>query len=294
MELKNLKKQRRLKRNDEKSENIHITLSMNDEKRDLQWLKMKKKLKKLAAQIETYHKNCLVHISNVIKVRNQRLARYQNYEILNSRYLVLELVGKGGYGEVYKTFDIETQTFVACKVQKVESSWSTSRKKNYVKHIVRENMVHQKLEHDNIVKYLTLFEIDHDTICTVMEYCNGLNLNEYLNYEKTVTEREARQIIYQLICVLNYLNQLTPSIIHYDMKPSNIILKNTNLHELKVIDFGLCKIMSTETGCNAIDLTSQGVGTYDYQSPECLNRDASSQKIDLKVDIWSIGVIFYQ
>ncbi|RWS00744.1 Serine/threonine-protein kinase tousled-like 2, partial [Leptotrombidium deliense] len=49
-------------------------------------------------------------------------------------------------------------------------------------------MVHQKLEHENIVKYLTLFEVDCDTICTVMEYCNGLNLNEYLNYEKRITE----------------------------------------------------------------------------------------------------------
>ena len=73
--------------------------------------------------------------------------------------------------------------------------------------------------------------------------------------------------------------------IHYDLKPQNIIFHNGML---KVTDFGLCKTMKNEL--NRMELTSQGVGTYWYLPPECFIPNAS---ITTKVDIWSIGVIYY-
>jgi tousled-like kinase len=74
-------------------------------------------------------------------------------------------------------------------------------------------------------------------------------------------------------------------IIHYDLKPANIIFHHGMV---KVIDFGLCKKMESED--TKIDLTSQGVGTYWYLPPETF---FPNPEISSKVDVWSLGVIFY-
>lgn len=83
------------------------------------------------------------------------------------------------------------------------------------------------------------------------------------------------------------MNEQKQKIIHYDLKPQNIIF---HLGEVKITDFGLCKTI--DEGYEKIELTSQGVGTYWYQAPECFNQDCP--QITHKVDIWSVGVIFFE
>ena len=94
-------------------------------------------------------------------------------------------------------------------------------------------------------------------------------------------------IISQILSGLKYLNESKQKIIHFDLKPQNIIFHNG---EVKITDFGLCKIV--DEGLEKIELTSQGVGTYWYQAPECFHQ--KSPQITHKVDIWSVGVIFYE
>lgn len=100
-------------------------------------------------------------------------------------------------------------------------------------------------------------------------------------------EKEAKQIMRQLFCVLFYLSSLKEKIIHYDIKPLNIMFHNGII---KILDFGLCKYMGTDE--SRIDLTSLGVGTYWYLPPETFNE--YSPQISPKVDIWSAGVTFYE
>jgi tousled-like kinase len=94
-------------------------------------------------------------------------------------------------------------------------------------------------------------------------------------------------IISQIFSGLFYLNELKRPIIHYDLKPANILFHNG---EIKITDFGLSKIM--EENQDAIELTSQGAGTYWYLPPECFIN--GNPQISSKVDVWSVGVIFYQ
>lgn len=93
-------------------------------------------------------------------------------------------------------------------------------------------------------------------------------------------------IIKQVINAIKYLHELPQKVIHYDLKPQNILFHKG---KIKITDFGLCKI----TNSDIIELTSQGVGTYWYLPPECF---VTEQKplISTKVDIWSIGVIYFQ
>ena len=83
-----------------------------------------------------------------------------------------------------------------------------------------------------------------------------------------------------------YINKQSRKIIHYDLKPQNILFHKGRI---KITDFGLCKITNQER----LELTSQGVGTYWYLPPECFVTD-QKPIITTKVDIWSIGVIYFE
>lgn len=97
-----------------------------------------------------------------------------------------------------------------------------------------------------------------------MEYCSGPELSFYLKDKKCIEEQDAKKIIYQIFTALNYLNELDVKVIHYDLKPSNVMF---DCGVVKILDFGLCKLMDSHK--QVIELTSQGVGTYWYLPPEC-------------------------
>lgn len=126
-------------------------------------------------------------------------------------------------------------------------------------------------------------------LITILEFCDGNDLDYILKKNQRISEKETRSIIKQLISALQYLDQQTPKIIHYDIKPQNILINSYGT--VKLTDFGLCKIFSDEN--SKMELTSQGVGTYWYLPPECFYRSGDAL-ISNKVDIWSMGVVTYQ
>jgi len=158
----------------------------------------------------------------------------------------------------------------------------------YIKHAVRENEIYKNIKHPKVVNHYDTFEIDSNTFCTVLELCTGPDLYTHLKLRKTLPEKDARFIITQILSALKYLNELDRKIIHYDLKPQNILFHNG---EVKIADFGLAKVIDEYH--DQIELTSQGVGTYWYLPPECFDQK-NKNMIDSKVDIWSTGVIFYQ
>lgn len=99
---------------------------------------------------------------------------------------------------------------------------------------------------------------------------------------------------FQTVSALKYLNEIKPPVIHYDLKPGNILLVGTGAlsGEVKITDFGLSKVMDNSD--DSMDLTSQGAGTYWYLPPECFVVGREPPKISSKVDVWSVGVIFFQ
>lgn len=104
-------------------------------------------------------------------------------------------------------------------------------------------------------------------------------------------EREAKIILSQIVSALRYLHSQAQPVIHYDLKPGNILFQKG---EVRITDFGLAKIMSdSNTNEGMIELTSQGSGTYWYLPPEC-QRNPDTNMISPKVDVWSVGVIFFQ
>ncbi|TYG61272.1 hypothetical protein ES288_D07G134300v1 [Gossypium darwinii] len=230
-------------------------------------------------------------IREMKRIRDEDGSRFNNFQILNNRYALLNLLGKGGFSEVYKAYDLVEHRYVACKLHGLNAQWSEDKKQSYIRHAIREYYIHKTLVHRHIVRLWDIFEIDHNTFCTVLEYCSGKDLDAVLKATLLLPEKEARIIIVQIFQGLVYLNKRAQKIIHYDLKPGNVLFDELGV--AKVTDFGLSKIVEDDVGSQGMELTSQGAGTYWYLPPECFEL-SKIPLISSKVDVWSAGVLFYQ
>uniref|UniRef100_A0A673NFD7 non-specific serine/threonine protein kinase n=1 Tax=Sinocyclocheilus rhinocerous TaxID=307959 RepID=A0A673NFD7_9TELE len=257
---------------------------------------LKKEEAEIQAELERLERVRNLHIRELKRINNEDSSQFKDHPTLNERYLLLHLLGRGGFSEVYKAFDLTEQRYAAVKIHQLNKNWREEKKENYHKHACREYRIHKQLDHPRIVKLYDYFSLDTDTFCTVLEYCEGNDLDFYLKQHKLMSEKEARSIVMQIVNALRYLNEIKPPIIHYDLKPGNILLVDGNAcGEIKITDFGLSKIMDDDSyGVDGMDLTSQGAGTYWYLPPECFVVGKEPPKISNKVDVWSVGVIFFQ
>lgn len=117
--------------------------------------------------------------------------------------------------EVWRAFDLDENRYVACKIHHVNREWKEDKKANYVKHAMREKDIHRSLSHPyvpfflqivvlrRIVEQYNLFTIDNHSFCTVLEYCEGHDLDFYLKQNKQIPEKEARSIIMQVSSFLS-------------------------------------------------------------------------------------------
>jgi tousled-like kinase len=249
------------------------------------------------------------------------LTRCFNISQLDNRYVLLSLLGKGGFSEVWRAYDLTELREVAVKIHQLDPRWSDAKKDNYTKHVTREYEIHRDVRHPRIVSLYGVFEIDENSFATVLECCNGTDLDTLLKEKKRLPERDARAILLQILSGMQYLSQPSGNrqgIIHYDLKPGNILFDEFG--DAKITDFGLSKIVDAPDPAESMELTSQGAGTYWYLPPECFvtNETARIRYVSLdlivhhmsltssiltlrfppfcsnKVDVFSIGVIYYQ
>ncbi|KAJ3452919.1 tousled-like kinase isoform g [Anaeramoeba flamelloides] len=230
-----------------------------------------------------------LQMKQIRRLENEENSRFRGNPLLkNDRYLVLSLLGKGGFSEVFKTYDLQEFRLVACKFHQLNLNWNSEQSRNYLKHSLREYEIQKSLNHKRIVRLFDVFEVDEQSFCTIMEYCPRGDLDTLLKTKRTLVERQARSIITQIFEGLEYLNSQRRKIIHYDLKPGNILFDDDGI---KITDFGLSKITLEEDP--KIELTSQGSGTHWYLPPECFERK-NIPMISSKVDVWSVGIMFFQ
>ncbi|KAK9862138.1 hypothetical protein WJX84_000682 [Apatococcus fuscideae] len=170
---------------------------------------LKREEERLAKEQERLDFEKARHIRELKRRSEEDSSRFSGHQVLKQRYLLLHLLGKGGFSEVFKAFDTQSLQEVAVKVHQLNVAWPTARKAAYVRHAVREYEIHKCLRHTNIVALLDIFEIDANTFATVLELCTGGDLDTYLKENQVLPEKEARVIAAQV----------------------------------KITDFGLCKIV---------------------------------------------------
>lgn len=141
---------------------------------------LKKDEMEVASQREKLRVEQSLHAKQLHLMKDEMASKFNDFPLLNGRYVLTNLLGRGGFSEVYKAFDLETLQEVACKIHQLNASWSPQRIENYRKHSLRECRIHSALNHPRVARLFEVFSIDNTTFCTILELCEGGDLDLYL------------------------------------------------------------------------------------------------------------------
>ncbi|MDX1641514.1 MAG: serine/threonine-protein kinase, partial [Balneolaceae bacterium] len=191
-------------------------------------------------------------------------------------YKILEKIGEGGMGVVYKARDTKLDRIVALKFLPPHLTKSKKDKQRFI----REAKSAAALNHPNICTIYSVDEFENRQFIS-MEYIDGDTLKNKLETEG-LDVRSALEYIIQVAEALSKAHG--KGIIHRDIKPSNIMINKDG--NVKVMDFGLAKV----TGSNPITQTETTVGTVAYMSPEQIQ----AKEIDHRADLFSLGVVLFE
>jgi tousled-like kinase len=165
---------------------------MQDDILKLRSLELRRVVGEIKAKEEDleFRKKALIRFQRLM--RDQGQSRFNNNTILHNRYLLLDMLGKGGFSEVYRAFDLIELRYVACKIHQLNSTWNDNRKRDYTRHATREYEIHKEMDHPRVVHLFDVFSIDVNSFCTVLDYCNGPDLDMFLKEKQTLNEKTAR------------------------------------------------------------------------------------------------------
>ena len=193
------------------------------------------------------------------------------------RYEIIEELGRGGMGRVYKVFDQKIGEVIALKVIHPEISLNEKA----VDRFRNELRFARKIGHRHVCRMFDLGETDH-TFYITMEYVDGENLKSFIRRSVQLAPRKAISLGKQVSEGLSEAHRL--GIIHRDLKPQNIMIDREG--NARIMDFGIARFTEAE------GLTGSGVmiGTPEYMSPE----QAETLEVDKRADIYALGVILYE
>jgi serine/threonine protein kinase/Tfp pilus assembly protein PilF len=196
---------------------------------------------------------------------------------LASRYQIIEELGRGGMGSVYKVLDNELKEFAALKLLKPE----IAADEKTIERFRNELKLARKISHKNVCRMYHLSKREN-TYYITMEYVAGEDLKSLMRKIGQLPVAKAISIIKQVCEGLAEAHKL--GIVHRDLKPQNIMIDKEG--NALIMDFGIARSLSTK------DITVEGVmiGTPEYMSPE----QVEGRKTDQRSDIYSLGVVFYE
>ncbi len=194
-----------------------------------------------------------------------------------SHYKILEKLGEGGMGVVYKAEDTKLDRIVAIKFLPHHYSADKCEKKRFI----REAKAASALDHSNICTIHEIDETEDGQLFIVMACCEGETLKQKIAAGPLKIE-DAIEIATQIAQGLSRSHQ--HGIIHRDIKPANVVLTNDGV--AKIVDFGL----ATLAGQTKVTKVGMTLGTIAYMSPE----QGHGDKVDQRTDIWSLGIVLYE
>ena len=198
-------------------------------------------------------------------------------DVLGGRYEILQLLGEGGMGAVYKAADRELDRFVALKVIRPELASNPS----ILARFKQELLLAHQVTHRNVIRIYDLGEAEGVKFIT-MEFIEGKDLRALIREKKKFTPEEAVDIIQQVCLALDAAHSV--GVIHRDLKPQNIMQDGSG--RILVMDFGLARTVEGD----GMTQTGALVGTMEYMSPE----QALGKELDQRSDIFALGLILYE
>ena len=193
------------------------------------------------------------------------------------QYSFDSFLGKGSFGVVLKVINKVDHSFSAMKIMKHEEE--------------AEMKILTHLEHPNIISYKTALEDQKKKFLAVITDFAEEDFDNKITKQK-LTEQQILDYFTQMCKAVSYLHNLTPPIIHGDLKPKNILLKK---EQIKLIDFG-CSRKKKSNQSEVDSIAPEAFGTQIFLPPEILECHVSQQEVkyNAKMDIWALGVILYK
>ncbi|HYB76752.1 MAG TPA: tetratricopeptide repeat protein [Candidatus Bathyarchaeia archaeon] len=198
-------------------------------------------------------------------------------DVLGGRYEILQLLGEGGMGAVYKAMDRELDRPVALKLIRPELAANPSMLARFK----QELLLSHKVTHKNVIRIYDLGDADGVKFIT-MEFVEGQDLRAIMHEQKKFSPEDAVEIIEQVCYALEAAHSV--GIIHRDLKPQNIMRDKSG--RILVMDFGLARTL----GSDGMTQTGALVGTMEYMSPE----QALAKELDQRSDLYTAGLILYE
>ena len=209
-------------------------------------------------------------------------------DILNGQFQILQKVGSGGMGAVYKALQPDMNRMVGVKILHPK----LANRKDLVSRFRREARALSQLTHPNTVKVFLYGELEDGSLYIIMEFLEGKNLNQTVRADGPFSLERALPILIPVCGALDEAHRA--GIIHRDLKPENLFLvQSGTLHDFpKVLDFGLAKVGERQMRPGSVILTQEGMvfGTPEFMSPE----QAQGKSLTPASDIYSLAVILYE
>jgi len=208
---------------------------------------------------------------------------------IDGRYRLVEQIGEGGIGIVYRAIYIKADKEVAIKV--LPQRFTTDVE--YCGRFTREARLASRIDHENCAQIYDFGKLDDGSLFIVMEFVDGKNAGE-LQHERLLTLRQVLSIGIQVCSALVHVHD--KGIVHRDLKPDNIMVTSTRQREflVKLLDFGIAKNVGVDITPGGPSFQTQiGItcGTPGFMSPEQIRGE---QDIDFRADLYSLGAVLYK
>jgi len=198
--------------------------------------------------------------------------------VLGRRYEILQILGEGGMGAVYRARDREVNRMIALKVIRPELTGNSAILDRFKQELVLSHQV----THKNVVRIYDMGDADGIKFIT-MEYIEGQDLRSLIAQQKVFQPEEAVEMMRQVCRALEAAHAV--GVIHRDLKPQNIMRDKQG--RVVVMDFGLARLLDSHGGMTQ---TGAIVGTMEYMSPE----QGLGKPLDERSDLFAVGLIFYE
>jgi len=206
-------------------------------------------------------------------------------QLVANRYRIIRKLGEGGMGSVYLAEHVVIEKRMALKVLAPE----LARRADLVARFLQEARSASRIGHENVIDISDFGESSDGLVYIAMEFLDGKDLGEIVRTQGALEWPKARDIVLQICRALRAAHD--KGIVHRDMKPENIFLiqREGQPHFVKILDFGIAKVMGLDPNGPRLTRTGMIFGTPEYMAPE----QAEGKDTDHRADIYAVGCIVY-
>jgi serine/threonine-protein kinase len=216
--------------------------------------------------------------------------RTYSSKLLDGKYQILDRLGIGGMGEIFKVRHIHLNELRVIKIMRPNVAADDQGMQRFLQEARTSTMI----KHKNLAMLYDFAQLDDGSYYMVWEFIDGTNIQKWIAQNGAMPSRLAIEIAIQALSGLDHLHSM--GLIHRDISPENIMLSQDHHGKLlvKVIDFGIAKQLAEGEGSQGLTQTGMFLGKLKYASPEQAGFLKEGEHLDPRSDLYSFGIVMYE